>query len=759
MKKKKTILCLLLSILTLSSCASPGSSEISQTTNTFREETTMSTTAQTTESTVAESKEISLFSGDAKITLRADESSLLISELKTPDGEDILYKETVFPLPSLADEKEIFWKFISTSAVEYDNYTVAEFLFSDSTQNLELRILCTAYNIPGPFVFESRITNKTENEIRLSPGSIAAINADCTEQNSNVWRINKESGWAEGIHRSDGGGMFNGDGIYITPVEAGAKVRAWVNTEQNFNASGSFPLVYLDRGEKNGLLVALEWSSGRVDFESEDGSEGVITVTLDNAGVKRSTFSTRIPSEDTLLLPPVYVMPYTGDVDSGSNVFKHWFFEHKAPKALSKNPAEPLTQMDMQIGLDADKLDVDAIKWDYGWWSNEIFKDWRSLEGSWQLRNDSYIGVLADYGVSTMAEFSDLAHQRGLSWTVYLLLHDSLGSDRHPTNKFGEFNSIDHPEWFSNRRIADDMGCSADLGNEECVEYLKTELTKFFSENGIDTWRSDFEPINYFSDKENRHDANGTDVMYWCSVGFADLVDHLSANVEGFRYESCSSGGSMKDLYTARLATVINCDDSAHYLSLRTSFYDSSYVIHPAQLQIPCNTDRFNANHESFFPVVTVSDNSYDLYDAMLHMGYRSMVLGVPMFSSWTATLPQEYIKEYAEMYDQKLRPLIRNGELYHILPRPDGVNWDGVMYADPDSENEIKGAVFLFKPTEVPEDTYHVTLRGLDENTVYELVFEDRPEQNFSASGKSLMTDGFDVEIKLVGSEIIWIK
>ncbi|MBQ1223191.1 MAG: GH36 C-terminal domain-containing protein, partial [Oscillospiraceae bacterium] len=79
-------------------------------------------------------------------------------------------------------------------------------------------------------------------------------------------------------------------------------------------------------------------------------------------------------------------------------------------------------------------------------------------------------------------------------------------------------------------------------------------------------------------------------------------------------------------------------------------------------------------------------------------------------------------------------------------------------MYADSDSANEIKGAVFLFKPSEVPGDFYRVTLRGLDENTVYQLVFEDRPEQNFSASGKTLMTDGFDVEIKLVGSEIIWI-
>ncbi|MBQ2915952.1 MAG: GH36 C-terminal domain-containing protein [Clostridia bacterium] len=46
----------------------------------------------------------------------------------------------------------------------------------------------------------------------------------------------------------------------------------------------------------------------------------------------------------------------------------------------------------------------------------------------------------------------------------------------------------------------------------------------------------------------------------------------------------------------------------------------------------------------------------------------------------------------------------------------------------------------------------------GLDENTVYQLTFEDRPEQNFTATGADLMTKGIDVEIKYVGSEIIWI-
>ena len=284
-------------------------------------------------------------------------------------------------------------------------------------------------------------------------------------------------------------------------------------------------------------------------------------------------------------------------------------------------------------------------------------------------------------------------------------------------------------------------------------------MADFFNGNNVTTWRSDFEPINYSSDKANRHDADGTDVQYWCTVGFGELVDALYERVDGFRYESCSSGGSMKDLFTATKAVVINCDDAANYAGMRATFYDSSYVIHPAQLQMPCNADFANPDQPLFYPKTAqgaMSDAAFK--DAMIDMGFRTQCLGVPMFSSWTGTLLTDYYAAYAEMYKTKLRPLIRNGELYHVLPRPDGVHWDGVQYADKDAAGEIKGAAFLFKPSAQADDTVRVTLRGLAPDTRYALRFEDRPEQNFTADGETLMTEGLTVTVAGVGSEIVWI-
>ena len=128
------------------------------------------------------------------------------------------------------------------------------------------------------------------------------------------------------------------------------------------------------------------------------------------------------------------------------------------------------------------------------------------------------------------------------------------------------------------------------------------------------------------------------------------------------------------------------------------------------------------------------------------------------MWAPWTGNVPTEYYNEYAHMYKEKVKPLVRDGELYHILPRPDGTNWDGIMYADPDSENDIKGVVFLFKPSAEVSDTYNVVFRGLNADTVYQLTFEDRPEQNKALTGVELMLNGINVEIKYVGSEMIWI-
>jgi alpha-galactosidase len=304
-----------------------------------------------------------------------------------------------------------------------------------------------------------------------------------------------------------------------------------------------------------------------------------------------------------------------------------------------------------------------------------------------------------------------------------------------------------HPEWFSNRVIT--VGKSADLGNVDCVAFFQKYLLNFFKESGVHTWRSDFEPICYSSNKKNRHDANGTDVQYWCTVGFLEVVDYLYENLDYFRYESCSSGGSMKDLLTATRAVVINCDDSADFHSLKMSFYDSSYVIHPTQLQLPTNCLTYVHTSKYYSGV---GDYVY---------GLRSQLVGGVMLCNWEGgrDIETAYWLKYLKAYNARIKPLIRYGDLYHIFDRPDGIHWDGMAYIDADAESSTKGIVMLWKPTEQDGDTKTIKLRGLDASATYEVKFNDRTEQNVTMTGKELMEKGFEAKIEgKSGSEWVWI-
>ena len=141
--------------------------------------------------------------------------------------------------------------------------------------------------------------------------------------------------------------------------------------------------------------------------------------------------------------------------------------------------------------------------------------------------------------------------------------------------------------------------------------------------------------------------------------------------------------------------------------------------------------------------------------------------MGSIMFASWSGSRNgslqfglEEYYNKYITMYREKIKPLVRDADLYHVLPRPDGVNWDGVQYIDADSENDIKGAVFVFKPSAEGGNQKQIKLRGLDRIKKYKLEFEDNSSQNITLTGNYLMNNGLSVTLKDdVDSEIIWIK
>ncbi len=741
----------------------------------------------------AETKnELELRSGNSKITFGTENSEPYIFSLSNGETGNLIEKTPVrlpesalffWPVgyswgaeqngftvdentATVTMEMKLEWRYDSTRKADDTETSAYEMIFINDKCNFEYRISIAADNTKiaeGPFLISGEFINRSIMNVACYLGDFVSVSPKRTDKDPVVWSFGKQGHFAEGgFERVNSATDPNaekltaeGDGTYKELLTKNKTVTA--SSGQNSAWSARVPFMYLDYNGEYGLYTALEWTEGTVKAQSKDGN---ITLSV-NMDKENSRFCAKTAPQQTLTVPTVYLGCYTGDVDTGSNIYKKWFFNRKAPDCVRENSKEPYIQVD-QLGVTYEKwaeIGFESIKWDYGWFSDYIFDGAfpGTAEGSWLMRNAGYQWLL-DISGATFENYGDLLEERGLTWAVYLLLHDCIDENNKVTEKYGEFNSITHPEWFVDdaTEYKDyNFGCAADLGNEECVEYIKKTLLEFFGSHNITTWRSDFGPIASASAYENRHMAGNIDVGYWCTVGFFDIVDYLYENLENFRYESCCEGGGMKDLMTATRAAVINCDDSANYLSLRTTFYDASYTFCPAQLLLPCGTGTFVEENPWYWP--KIESDQENLREAVIYMGMRSCMLGGVMFAGLDEGMDVIY-KECLALYKEKIRPLVREGDLYHVLDRPDGTNWDGVMYADADSSNDVKGALFVFKPSCDVETTKNVKLRGLYKDTMYKVVFEDGTSDEYTATGEQLMTDGVNVTINGVGSEIVWI-
>jgi hypothetical protein len=602
--------------------------------------------------------------------------------------------------------------------------------YVSSTPALELESVWWARPGSGPVEHRMTVSNLTGAPITVYPQESLQLDVE-GDVNPVLWQFSKESGTPDA------------QGIYTHQLANDDAIATWTTPSGDWNANGFIPLVYLDAAQSHGLYVGWEWPDGRIDVTtSAAGSPSTTTI---KAGVDPA-FRTDVPAAGTFQVPAAYVGAYQGDVDQGSNSFKNWFFDHKLPEKTRVDPREPYAQMaehGLGVNHDLASWGIDAMQWDYGWWPGSASGIWRTGEGDWRLGSQQYIDAIEDLGLDTWQEYGDYLESNDLEYTTYFLLHDGESTDPDALSSIGPNG---HPEWFSSRRIT--AGYSADLGNEDAAAWIGQRLLAVMNDVGIDTYRSDFEPIATTSPWTNRHKYS-TDVAYWNAVGFYEILDHLRANKPGFRYENNGPGGNMKDFATLSRSSVVNLTDTANYIDMRKVFYDSSFAIHPVQLMAPSNMDVFSS---------IPGEDDY---------GWRSIIMGAIMTATPTAddgALPydeEQYAEEYYGMYRDKLRPLVRDADLFHILPRPDEVQWDGIQYFDSEvsDPDDVAGVAFLFKPTDTEGDTKVVSFKGLDPLQEYALTFEDRTAQNTVKTGAELMA-GFAVTISEDrGSELVWIS
>ncbi len=123
--------------------------------------------------------------------------------------------------------------------------------------------------------------------------------------------------------------------------------------------------------------------------------------------------------------------------------------------------------------------------------------------------------------------------------------------------------------------------------------------------------------------------------------------------------------------------------------------------------------------------------------------------------TNWTQD-EKDAVKSAVTTYKNKVRPILRNADVYHLTPRPDGTIWYAFEYYKPEM---VKGVVYVFKPNS-SLDTQTLKLKGLDAKLKYKLTFEDGTNNTIIESGETLMNTGGYVALpEKFSSELILIE
>jgi len=402
---------------------------------------------------------------------------------------------------------------------------------------------------------------------------------------------------------------------------------------------------------------------------------------------------------------------------------KRWFWNYKITPTLKNNPGEPLIEYCIP-GNEA-QLTEYYKKYPVAEWGAELGKidiDW--LDGSG-----------TDW---TKGNFKKYAFWKpdSVKWPHGMTAGEIVHRNNQKLSLYMNFTF----EW-------------NDIGTEAGKEREKNALLTRYDQWHYDYWRSDMlleAKFNYLS-----HES------------LLEILDYMIANRPDFRYEHCGNGGLLKDFTTLQRISVFTNEDSGGPEYHRESFYSCSFMINPVQIKtdIGMNLGPHGEvpKNGGYTPDSGTINDSPEWVSYILRTGF----MGANMATNWCVYTPNqiEGVKKHWPLYKSRQRPILRGlnpgdspAEVYHILPIPDGINWDGIEYFNPSLN---KGSILLFKPSRNAPDSKVIRLKGLDRTATYRITFQDRKEQDRTATGTELMDKGIEVK-GMTGnyaSEIVWIN
>ena len=703
-------------------------------------------------STMALGQTVQLRTSNTIVVLKAGPEAPKLVSLEVPgqaNWPNMASEELIHSIEVDGQEVPLHWR-LNRDETRTDAKDVS-FVYESVNPHLRLNWRWWAKAEFGPLEHQIRIENFTGREIWIPMQDSFGFD----------WKIQPTARLAH-LYVEKGANTPSPIGTHEAALNDGY---AWTGTSSTYGDLRNdepreiipFTLVEREDAARSGWYAGIEFSGRtRISVErKKDSLHGALGLNPDP-----SPFRTRLEPGEAFESPTIFLGGFRDGPDGAGNDLRPWVRAVLGNAKTWSNPNYPLVvnnswgggmaineDLAQRMIRDDAALGVDMFHVDAGWF--------RAV-GDWRPNPQKF-----PHGLAAIA---DDAHQHGLrfglwvDWTqAGLSTEPGALNARDPEVKDWMVTDVPkdwQPEPFKGQTI--------DLGLPAAKEWAENEVERIVTDYHLDMLEHDGylvahgcmrtdhphaapDPLNmcvykswgsYWVDS-----SNSTDVSYHAVRAYYDIYSHLRQRHPGLLFEICDDGGRMVDFGSAAHGDYFSITDTYDPLSNRRAFYDTSHVLPAAMLE----------SYVEKWPTPRIENFRYMLRSGM--MGWLTIMIDT---NSWTPEQHAEAKKQIA-LYKEKLRPLIRDADLYHVSPRPDGVHWDGVEYWD--SQRKL-GVVYAFRGTVANENTHRFVLKGLKTSRRYRLHFQDDSSAEQTFTGQQLMTTGVRVHLPVQNSsELIFIE
>jgi alpha-galactosidase len=646
-------------------------------------------------------------------------------------------------------ETPIDWKF-NEGASRIEAHRIA-FVYESESPHLRLTWDWEARAAFGPIEHQIHIQNLSDRELWLPLQDSLQFNLSAKPQ------VHLEE-----IYIEKGASTPSDVGTHRVDVPIGYK---WQGTSSTYaHPKANEPreiipwfLLQESGGSKEGWYIGIEFS-GRTQLSIARTSESL----RGSAGLNPDPdpFRTRLEPGGTFDTPVVFLGASKGGPDATGNVLRRWVRTVLGNPLTWDNPQYPLLTNNSWGGgmnvnesiargmiRDASELGLEMFHMDAGWFRGV---------GDWYPNPKKFPN-----GLATVA---DDAHQHAMKFGLWVDWTQAA-FDTQP----GALNARDPkvrdwmvtdlpPDW----KPEEFKGQTIDLGVPAAQEWAQSEVERIVDDYHLDMLEHDGYLVAQGCDRTDHPHAapnnwnkciykawgsywvdssNSTDVSYHAVRAYYDIYSQLKKHHPGLLLEVCDDGGRMIDFGSAAHADYFSITDTYDPLSNRRAFYDASHVLPSAMLE----------SYVEKWPTPTSGNFLYMLRSGM--MGWLTVMMDT---TSWT---PEQHAlaKEEFQLYRRKLRPLIRDADLYHISSRPDGVHWDGIEYFDPETSH---GILYAFRGSTKSESAHSFVLKGITATSTYQLHFYDQSSRDRRISGRELLKSGIKLTLpNPLSSELVFFE